>query len=47
MVQVPTTDSGSLLDHIYCNTDGVDAYYIDVIDAYYSDHDATYLSLFM
>ena len=47
LIQVPTTDSGSLLDHIYCNTVGADAYYVDVVDAYYSDHDATYLSFFM
>ena len=46
LVQVPTTDSGSLLDHIYCNTIGVDIH-VDVVDTYYSDHDATYLSLSM
>ena len=45
VVQAPTTDSGSLLDHIYCNDVGQDAYYVDVIDTYYSDHDATCLSL--
>ena len=44
LVQVPTTDSGSLLDHIYCNSVDVDIY-ADVVDTYYSDHDATYLSL--
>ena len=43
LVKVPTTDSGSLLDHIYCNNHVQDAY-IDVVDTYYSDHDATYLS---
>ena len=41
LVQVPTTDSGSLLDHIYCNSVGDDAY----VDTYYSDHDTTYVSL--
>jgi ATP-dependent DNA helicase PIF1 len=43
LVQVPTTDSGSLLDHIYYNgaTDGT---FVDVVDTYYSDH-ATYLSV--
>ena len=44
LVQGPTTDSGSLLDHIYCNGAVNDAL-IDVVDTYYSDHDATYLSL--
>ena len=47
LVQAPTTDSGSLLDHIYCNDVGEDTYYVDVIDTYYSDHDATCLSLLM
>ncbi len=43
LVQHPTTDSGSLLDHIYYNQspDGV----VDVVDTYYSDHDACFLSL--
>ena len=40
LVQVPTTDSRSLLDHIYFNEKS----FVDVIDTYYSDHDATYLS---
>ena len=44
LVQVPTTDSGSLLDHIYYNGIIEDTV-VDVIDTYYSDHDATYLSL--
>ena len=44
LVQVPTTDSGSLLDHIYYNGTA-DYALIDVVDTYYSDHDATYLSL--
>ena len=43
LVQVPTTDSGSLLDHIYFNGT-VEKTFVDVIDTYYSDHDATYLS---
>jgi hypothetical protein len=45
LVQGSTTDSGSLLDHIYCYGVGEDTCYIDVIDTYYSDHDTTYLSL--
>ena len=44
LVQVPTTDYGSLLDHIYYNGAAEDTF-IDVVDTYYSDHDATYLSL--
>ena len=44
LVQVPTTDSGTLLDHIYCNSICEDTY-IDVMDTYYSDHDAVYVSL--
>jgi len=44
LVQVATTDAGSLLDHIYFNH-ATDATSIDVIDTYYSDHDATYLCL--
>ena len=44
LVHLPTTDSGSLLDHIYYNGNIEDTF-VDVIDTYYSDHDATYLSL--
>ena len=43
LVQVPTTYSGSLLDHIYYNG-ATDNTFIDVVDTY-SGHDATYLSL--
>ena len=43
LLQVPTTDSGSLLDHIYFNGI-IENSFVDVIDTYYSDHDATYLS---
>ena len=43
LVQVPTTDSGSLLDHIYFNGI-IENSVVDVMDTYYSDHDATYLS---
>ena len=42
-----TTDSGSLLDHIYFNRHGSefgDAVQIDVHDVYYSDHDAVFLT---
>ena len=44
LVQLPTTDSGSLLDHIYYNGTTEDTF-VDVIDSYYFDHDTTYLSL--
>ena len=41
LVQVPTTDSGSMLDHIYYNGIVEDAV-IDVTNTYYSDHNATF-----
>ena len=40
LVQVPTTDSGSLLDHIYYNSIAENTF-VDIVDTYYSDHDAT------
>lgn len=43
LVQGPTTDSGSMLDHIYYSG-STDNTFVDVVDTYYSDHDATYLS---
>ena len=44
LVKVPTTDSGSLLDHIYYNGIATGTV-VDVVDIYYSDHDAIYVSL--
>ena len=44
LVQAPTTDSGSLLDHIYYNQASTRSV-VEVIDIYYSDHDACFLSL--
>jgi len=44
LVKVPTTDSGSSLDHIYY-TGTTTNVFIDVVDTYYSDHDATYISV--
>jgi DNA replication protein DnaC len=44
LVKVPTTDSGSLLDHIYYNGTPTSTA-VNVVDIYYSDHDATYVSL--
>ena len=43
-MKVPTADSGSLLDHIYYTGTTTDVF-IDVVDSYYSDHDATYISI--
>ena len=44
LVQVPTTYSGSLLDHIYYNSIAENTF-VDIVNTYYSDHDATYLSV--
>ena len=43
LVDKPTTDYGSLLDHVYINGDLKIA--VDVVDTYYSDHDAVCLSV--
>lgn len=43
LVQTPTTNFGSLPDHTYYNSIAEDAF-VDVVDTYYSDHDATYHS---
>ena len=43
LVKVATTDSGSMLDHIYYNQPCAGV--VEVIDTYYSDHDACFLSL--
>ena len=43
LVTVPTTNQGSLLDHIYYNRSNADA--VDVVDTYYSDHSACFVSL--
>ncbi len=45
LVKVPTTDSGSLLDHIYYNRPTINDSVVDVVDTYYSDHDACFFSL--
>ena len=44
MVTQPTTDSGSLLDHIYVDFPESKPT-VDVVDTYYTDHDGTYLSI--
>ena len=41
LVKVPTTDYGSILDHVYVNFDRF--FHIDVTDCYYSDHDKVIL----
>ena len=43
-VSRPTTDNGSIIDHIYFNRDDDNAI-IDVHDVYYSDHDAALLTI--
>ena len=43
MVSKATTDSGSCLDHIYFNKD-IECF-IDIQDIYFSDHDATFITL--
>jgi hypothetical protein len=45
-VQRPTTDMGTLLDHIYFKTGpSKENTVVDVVDTYYSDHDATFLTI--
>ena len=44
LVTTPTTDSRSLLDHIYWNHPS-ESCVVDVVDIYYSDHDGTFLSI--
>ena len=43
LVTMPTTDQGSLLDHIYYNQSN--AALVDVVDTYYSDHSACFISI--
>ena len=44
IVNEPTTDLGSLIDHIYYNRPISDLF-IEVSDTYYSDHDTIFCSL--
>ena len=46
LVDCPTTDNGSLLDHVYCNRP-CDCHTVQVLDAYYSDHDIVHCSIQM
>ena len=43
LIDQPTTDQGSLLDHVYFN--GVSHIQTEVCDTYYSDHDCTIIAL--
>ncbi len=45
--QIPTTDYGSCLDHIYTNIkpELMRLFLYEVFDAYYSDHDVTYVAI--
>ena len=43
LIDKPTTDQGSLLDHVYFN--GVSPIQTEVCDTYYSDHDCTIFAI--
>ncbi len=43
LVQSPTTDSGTLIDHYYNGV--LNGVIVEVCDTYYSDHDAIFLSI--
>ena len=45
LVQSPTTDRGTLIDHVYCNIPSDDTV-VQVQDTYYSDHDTVYCSVY-
>ena len=44
LVKAQTTDFGSLLDHIYYNQPCTRCV-VDVVDIYFSDHDACFVSI--
>ncbi len=44
LVTTPTTDKGTLIDHVYYNGP-LDGVVVEVSDTYYSDHDAVFLSI--
>ena len=44
IVRKPTTDSGTCIDHVYCNIHNQDII-VDIHDIYYSDHDMVLVSL--
>ena len=44
LVQQPTTDKGSVLDHVYYNMNS-NGIIVEVCDTYYSDHDTVLVSI--
>ena len=44
LVQSPTTDHGTMIDHVFYNKPGNDVV-VQVHDTYYSDHDTVYCSI--
>ena len=45
LVHTPTTDKGTLIDHVYCNSPAPECADICVTDVYYSDHDTILFSI--
>ena len=45
LVPIPTTDKGTLIDHVYCKTQLTHHIDVNVSDAYYSDHDTVFCSI--
>ncbi len=45
LVHTPTTDNGTLIDHVYCNSPEPERFDTNVADVYYSDHDAVLCSI--
>ncbi len=44
LVQQPTTEQGSVLEHVYCNMNW-NGIIVEVCDTYYSDHDTVMVSI--
>ena len=45
LVHTPTTDKGTIIDHVYCNSPAPECADIHVADVYYSDHDVILCSI--
>ena len=45
IVNLPTTNKGTLIDHVYCNASLNNNTIVQVHDTYYSDHDTVYCSI--
>ena len=45
LVHTPTTDKGTLIDHVYCDSPMPQCAHIHVADTYYSDHDTIVIIL--